>query len=111
MKMIQKKIKKLNDTITRNWEFENLKWNSPESLVVIELNDVPLREPLVAEELCHVVSNGIRQDDDALLTGRQLGGRVNGHADGRAGAAAAQHSLVANHPSGIWFKFLFDFEF
>ena len=41
--------------------------HSPVLLLLVELDDVPLREPPVVEELGHVVPDGVGQDDHALL--------------------------------------------
>ena len=45
---------------------------SPQLLLHIQLDDVPLGQPLVVEELGHVIPNGVWQYNDALLAGLQL---------------------------------------
>jgi hypothetical protein len=77
------------------WQNSKLK-NLPESLFIVELNDVPVGEPLVAQELGHVVPHRVRKNDDAFLAGLEGRGRLDRDADGRTAAAAAKHALVAD---------------
>ena len=65
--------------------------SSPVLLLLVELDDVPLGEPPVVEELGHVVPDGVGQDDDALLARLQLLRRPHRRVDG--GAAASSWNL------------------
>ena len=70
--------------------------NLPEPFFVIQLNDVPVSEPLVAQELGHVVPDGVRENDDAFLSRRERRGGPDGNADGGSAAAAAKHPFVTD---------------
>ena len=64
--------------------------NSPVLLLLVELDDVPLCEPPVVEELGHVVPDGVGQDDDALLAGLQLLRSPHRRVDGGAAASSCK---------------------
>ena len=74
-------------------------------LLLVELDDVPLCEPPVVEELGHVVPDGVGQDDDALLAGLQLLRCPHRRVDGGA-AASSWNSLKLG--AGI-LEFLLEF--
>ena len=61
---------------------------SPQLLLYIQLDDVPLGQPVVVEEFGHVIPDGVWQYDDALLTGFQVLRSPNCRIDGGAAASS-----------------------
>ncbi len=80
-------------------------FNSPKSLIVFKLDDIPVGQPLVAEELGHVVPDGVGENNDALLARSQICRGMDGDTDGSTTAASTQKAFVTYETSvAIKFK-------